>query len=53
MEKNNNVCGVGVAYRARIAGEFIFVVVYVCVCVCVCVCGVCVGVFLSYAQSDC
>ena len=39
MEKNNDVCGVGVAYRARITGEFIFVVVYVYVYVCV----VCVG----------
>ena len=43
MEKNNNVCGVGVAYRARITGEFIFVVV------CVCVVYVWVPI---YAQSD-
>ena len=37
MEKNNNVCGVGVAYRARITGEFICVYTYVCVFVCGCV----------------
>ena len=33
MAKDNSICGVGVAYEAKIAGVFVFVFVFVCVCV--------------------